>query len=930
MSLTSTNALVSISVNGVPTPLAYGGTFNTTAGQTLTFSLQSTSLVQRWELALQSDDQTLNGQRFAWSAGQANQIAVTCPIAPFTLKFTSLVSDGASSTASAPGTVIGASGSSGNQGQSNITLANGLNSDVATTGLSVLRVGGPTAAFSIGGIATTSATKSGLPITIINTTQYQLTIVNEDPSSTAANRITTWANGGSKSVNLRPYGGACQLVYDTTANRWQLQHRGWETQAPRHIDVRDFGAVGSGAVDDTAAVDAAIAAAQALAVVADSPVTVRFPHTQWASPTFYARTTPIFVDTPNIRLEGEPMPYSMPSVPLTYPQITTSQTGISAGPGFQTCPALYVGPDIPDTTYQAETALGATIQTATLEVLVPANIFLGMFMDLAELSDVGRIDGLSAFTFSFWINPGSIAPGIGDLVDPIVSSNGGTAGNDLSEAFFVFLSNSGANIGAQLYVGLRTSVTGFSPHFTSNALTANALNYVKVTYDGSFVYVYINGVLGAQNAQTGTIVQKWYERILIGAEPSWFPDRMNKIHTHQYTLGGILARNVSDVSTTIPSAEPVADTHTLFCFSFVNANRPRSGWVIATSSGATNHGAVSRTTGSYVWMRWQGKVSILPVNNVGVKHLGFNSRGATVYGSTWSDGYVERCEFSGTAALTFGYFSYPVRVRDCLFTPLSIGGFGDSWGLGIVTGTQFVHVTDCQFHGTPTWQIVDSVGNGGGTALLENSWIVGRGGRGSVFLANATALFNACWLDDDGGTVTDCLVFAGTSNARFNGGFVSLSNSAVPAIRAAGNAVMELNTTVDGVPGIASDVAGAAQASFVGGNMSSFFGLTITNGEVPLVVGHQEETGRKSFALSGTTLTMAKNDFYNRTFVFTGALTGDCTVTVPTVIAGYRRVIVNKTTGGHNIIIQGPSGAAAAGVATTATVASDGTNWNVE
>src|SRR6185312_4516 len=56
-----------------------------------------------------------------------------------------------------------------------------------------------------------------------------------------------------------------------------------------------------------------------------------------------------------------------------------------------------------------------------------------------------------------------------------------------------------------------------------------------------------NGQLGLQFAQTGTIVQNWYERILLHAESAFFPDLMNVfIHT-AYTAGGWWMRNVTNI-----------------------------------------------------------------------------------------------------------------------------------------------------------------------------------------------------------------------------------------------------------------------------------------------------------------------------------------------------------------------------------------------
>jgi hypothetical protein len=106
MSLTSTNALVSIAVaGGVAVPQAPNAVLAAAAGNTLTFSLQSTALVQRWEVNIASDFPTLNGQNLTWVAGMGNQLFLPTPTAPYSLTYQSLVSDGSSSTAFVSGKV---------------------------------------------------------------------------------------------------------------------------------------------------------------------------------------------------------------------------------------------------------------------------------------------------------------------------------------------------------------------------------------------------------------------------------------------------------------------------------------------------------------------------------------------------------------------------------------------------------------------------------------------------------------------------------------------------------------------------------------------------------------------------------------------------------------------------------------------------------
>jgi hypothetical protein len=143
--------------------------------------------------------------------------------------------------------------------QRSTAVANGLNSNVATSGNSTLRLTGPTATFSIGGFAPSTAWAAGQIITVINTTSQAMTIVNEDTSSTATNRITV-ASGGANYVFLEGHSTAI-CVYDGTTSRWVLQNPG--VKYPTFYDIRQYGAKCDGTTDDGPAINAAIAACAA-------------------------------------------------------------------------------------------------------------------------------------------------------------------------------------------------------------------------------------------------------------------------------------------------------------------------------------------------------------------------------------------------------------------------------------------------------------------------------------------------------------------------------------------------------------------------------------------------------------------------------------------------------------------------------------------
>src|SRR5579872_3477193 len=135
----------------------------------------------------------------------------------------------------------------GGGGQTNLTLANGLNSNIATGGLRTLRVGGPTAAFAVGGF---TAGAAGASILLKNTTTQPMTIVHEDLGSTAANRIDTQSFGSD--ITMQAKGGSCPFLYDTTSSRWIAQNIG--IARPKKFDIRDFGAntASSGATNASA------------------------------------------------------------------------------------------------------------------------------------------------------------------------------------------------------------------------------------------------------------------------------------------------------------------------------------------------------------------------------------------------------------------------------------------------------------------------------------------------------------------------------------------------------------------------------------------------------------------------------------------------------------------------------------------------------
>lgn len=94
-----------------------------------------------------------------------------------------------------------------------LALVNGNNDNIAIGARSFIRITGPTAGFTIRGVA---SGVDGKRVILYNTTAQNMTLNHEDAGSTAANRIRT--NTGLAAATVGE--GAVELVYDATQSRW--------------------------------------------------------------------------------------------------------------------------------------------------------------------------------------------------------------------------------------------------------------------------------------------------------------------------------------------------------------------------------------------------------------------------------------------------------------------------------------------------------------------------------------------------------------------------------------------------------------------------------------------------------------------------------------------------------------------------------------
>lgn len=97
------------------------------------------------------------------------------------------------------------------------TAVNGTNNNVGFPAATFVRVSGPSAAFTITGVASAAYNgAAGRLLYIFNSTSQNMTIANESASSSAANRIIT----GSGADIVTTGTGTIQMIYSPPDSRW--------------------------------------------------------------------------------------------------------------------------------------------------------------------------------------------------------------------------------------------------------------------------------------------------------------------------------------------------------------------------------------------------------------------------------------------------------------------------------------------------------------------------------------------------------------------------------------------------------------------------------------------------------------------------------------------------------------------------------------
>lgn len=537
-------------------------------------------------------------------------------------------------SASTDTTILTVSGGTGG-GQVDLTLANGLNSNINPNGLSYVRIGGPTTAFSIGGINWIAA-PPGTILTFVNTTAATMSFVQGDPGTPAGNRLNCLtANGGP--VVCRAFNGSASFVKDTHGT-WNLLNRGWESQSPDKFDVRDFGAVSSTTTDCGPLFQAA---ANALFAAADGPGRIRIP--KQPTGTVYYASTPVFdpfchhwIGDGNAMASGVQWRamFASDAHPLLVlgqtrrdpPYITYASTNVVTArivAANSTTPTLTVykmNMGLGGTTFNwwDFSAIGATVPpTLTSTFALPSNfttpVTFGVTPTAGLASQFMVIPGAGRFLVT-----GTTSSTVTALLQTNLDLVGGSTvasglpvnliGNGLTvECFVDPLTNLGANenrcvVSLSGRRGSDSLVTSFQILITSvfhvgncpyAVVTIGGLQYVaasstsipigtpthiSVVYNYQDIRIFINGNLDTTHViNGGPIQQNPYESILLGAAENYYMSSTLLDCQSGMAIGSlrVIHAPLHSGSFTAPTNEHVAlNWGTEYLMNFSSGNRP--------------------------------------------------------------------------------------------------------------------------------------------------------------------------------------------------------------------------------------------------------------------------------------------------------------------------------------------------------------------
>lgn len=617
---------------------------------------------------------------------------------------------------------VGGSGGGGG-GQFNVTLANGLNSSIATTGLTVLRIGGPSAAFSIGGFTPPANGTQQQDLVVWNTTSQTMTIVHEDTSTALAGWRLTTINGNNVDTIVRG-GSLARFTYDSTLSRWVLTSIGY-TSRPWY-DPSDYGAYGHSVSNNQPAIQAAINAA-----IADPGRRVvllpRDPSGPGLGNNFLNITAPIEIVGSNaFWLEGENW------------NVTLRAIGFY-GPAVMVTPVVTAPTPTQDTTGWWGFATSG-----------------GAFLPL-NLAGTTNLDGLSAFCCEFWIKAT-----LGTANGTFLSSNGQRG---LSEAATTAFQCGVTNLN-KISLTITTSITGVSTYISTATVGNGVRTAVRIAFDQTTaaVRVYIGGVYdGAITLSAGeTIVQGWEDLILNAGGGNQWPLMTGRGSATIVTGCFLYSLRLSNVarSTTTSSYSPsttelTVDANTLLLLNF----DPNFNGTSATSAAGMIQGQAqvgSAGINGPVYLPWETGDTIqdgpVTITNLGVQCAST----AGIWVQRCPNTRIESVQITGNGPVALALYDncYLSHIHDLLSTFTAKSGTGG----GAIKCPKWANVY-CFAGGPNHFSDLEIVGGDIGLALcncavhVEGTSYILPQGHGGVFIKaigdDVCVLFDQCFVGDE-------------------------------------------------------------------------------------------------------------------------------------------------------------------------------------
>lgn len=304
------------------------------------------------------------------------------------------------------------------------------------------------------------------------------------------------------------------------------------------LNVQNYGAVGNGAALSHDEVGAQAAIDAACANPNGTPTTV-----YWPTPAkYYVNDAPLFVHCSNIKLLG-------PNMGSNYNPSIIEDGSAPAGPVF---------------VFQQYSMPGVTLGTPLISGSTNSATFTGTtspyYVNLNDASSVVMgLNGASAATIDAYVKLTSTADGA------IVWSSGRKAEYLGPTTAYSLRISGGQFLGQMTINGVTYSLTD-----TTTTLATGTLYDVQMTYDGTTIRLFTNGVLVASSAHSGTITEPYWEVVAVGAQIADFPDGAIQTTPINGLIDGVQISKVArhTAAFTPCNCEPTNDSNNLVIASF--------------------------------------------------------------------------------------------------------------------------------------------------------------------------------------------------------------------------------------------------------------------------------------------------------------------------------------------------------------------------